>query len=291
MTAEPARLAYLDAMGLTAWVARYQLPNARESEACEWPQAEPEAPRRVGADSLHALLSDNEAATALTAEVPGEAGPPSAQKAESAPRAPQGQRKARALLGDFALDSAPDGTPIDEPSSPAPPASGAPDVPATASASAAAQQALRFECQVGCLDGRWLMLVAQSAPLASAHQRLLVNLLRAGGVAPEQRPSFEALRWPLDEGLAVRQPQDEARQGLAAFIAGRRRRGWSPERVLVFGEDAALGEVLDVQDGASQTLALPLWQMPSLDALLEGAEAKRRLWPTLRRWREAWGQE
>lgn len=41
MTPEPQRLQYLEAMGVTAWVARYQLPNARPSETCEWELPEP----------------------------------------------------------------------------------------------------------------------------------------------------------------------------------------------------------------------------------------------------------
>ncbi|MCA1770918.1 MAG: hypothetical protein LC652_13595, partial [Halomonas sp.] len=57
MTTEPQRLQYLEAMGLTAWVARYALPNARPTPACEW--ALPEAPpAEAPGERLHALLDE-----------------------------------------------------------------------------------------------------------------------------------------------------------------------------------------------------------------------------------------
>ncbi len=83
-------------------------------------------------------------------------------------------------------------------------------------------------------------------------------------------------------------PLDEARQGLGAFLAGRARRGWAPERLLVFGEDATLTRVLAIEGERSTTLGLPAWQGPALDALAGSAEAKRDLWPRLAGWRDAW---
>lgn len=55
MTPDVIRRQYLDAMGITAWAAKYQLPNARPTEACEWEDAPAVTPPR---ERLHALLDD-----------------------------------------------------------------------------------------------------------------------------------------------------------------------------------------------------------------------------------------
>ncbi|MDR5867151.1 hypothetical protein [Halomonas koreensis] len=262
MTTEPQRLQYLEAMGLTAWTARYRLPNARETEACEWALPEPEASaRQAPGERLHALLDE-----------PGEA--PAPAEPEPRAQAPAGPRKARALLGDLVPEEAPAADP--EPASEAPTAVAAPG------------EALRFTLQVACLDGRWLLMVPGEAPPSRQAQRLLVNLLRAAGVTPEAPPAFEAFHWPQVEGLPVQAPLDEARQGLQAFLAGRARRGWAAERLLVFGEDQALASVLAIEAERSSALGLPAWQGPDLEALAGSAEAKRALWPCLAGWREAW---
>nr|WP_145924117.1 hypothetical protein [Halomonas elongata] len=89
MTTEPHRLQYLEAMGLTAWVARYRLPNARPTEACEWePEPAGEAGSRAPGERLHALLDDA-----------AEASSTSAPSNESTTRPSAGQGRARALLG------------------------------------------------------------------------------------------------------------------------------------------------------------------------------------------------
>ncbi|XKE45050.1 hypothetical protein LG302_17000 [Halomonas organivorans] len=266
MTTEPQRLQYLEAMGLTAWVARYRLPNARETEACEWePPATPE--RQAPGAHLHALLERPEEAPPA---------PPAAPEAEPRERPPAGPRKARALLGDLAPEEAP----------PTPAMDAAPETPDAAGREPAA--ALRFILQVACLDGRWLVILPAEAAPGRTEQRLLVNLLRAAGVGPEQPPAFEAFRWPQVEGLPVQAPLEEAREGLQAFLAGRRRRGWTPERLLVFGDDATLATLLAIEGEHCPLLDLPAWQGPSLATLAGSAEAKRALWPSLAGWRRAW---
>src|SRR5690554_7936995 len=64
-------------MGLTAWVARYALPNARPTPACDWelPEAPPaEAP----GERLHALL--DEAREVPPSPRPAEPEPPRAAR-------------------------------------------------------------------------------------------------------------------------------------------------------------------------------------------------------------------
>lgn len=141
---------------------------------------------------------------------------------------------------------------------------------------------------MACLDGRWLLLLPGSRAPDAVALRLLGNLLRAAGVVPEQPPAFQAFHWPQVEGLPVEAPLEEAREGLCAFIEGAGRRGWAPERVLVFGRDETLDRLLNLEDGRCELLALPGWQGPALETLAGSAQAKRDLWPTLAGWRDAW---
>lgn len=259
-------------MGLTSWESRYQLPNALRTPICDWPELESSEPARprAGAESLHALLDD--AAQAASPSPVGEV--PQVEQASQV----GGQRKARALLGDIAPG---------EPSERGIEVADSGDAPQQVATEAV--EPLRFDCQVCCLDGRWLLLMAQPQPLDAVRQRLLLNILRAAGVEVEQSPSFESLRWPLEEGLPVHQPRTEARQGLKAFVAGRRRRGWEPERLLIFGGDEALQTVIDVDDnGRSRTLRMPVWQGAGLQELLSGSNAKRALWSHAVEWRQQW---
>lgn len=266
MTSEPHRLQYLEAMGLTAWVARYRLPNARPSEACEWDlPSEADTRSRAPGERLHALLED--AAEAPSAE-------PSAQ--DSTARPPSGPGKARALLGGLVPEES---AVSPETQSPA---------PSVATEAEPAAEALRFTWQVTCLDGRWLLVLPRDAGPSDMEYRLLGNLLRAAGVVPARPPSFETFRWPQLEGLAVESPLEEAREGLRAFLSGRRQRGWVPERLLVFGDDAVLSDLLELDEGHSGLLAMPVWQGPELKDLADGAEAKRALWPRLQGWQRDW---
>ncbi|WP_280550078.1 hypothetical protein [Halomonas sp. 11-S5] len=264
MTPEPQRLQYLEAMGLTAWASRYRLPNALPTQACEWEAAAPVAEvRRAPGERLHALLDE-----AVEAQVAA----PRAAPAEPEPRHRPAAGRARALLGDLAPSDEPGATP--EAVSPGPVRHRG--------------EALRFTLQVACLDGRWLVLLPGEAPPGGVELRLLRHLLQAAGVVPEQMPAFEAFRWPQVEGLPVEVPLEEAREGLQAFLAGRQRRGWVPERLLVFGEDETLAKLLTLSEGHCPLLALPAWQGPALGELAGSAEAKRVLWPQMAGWRDAW---
>jgi len=264
---EPQRSQYLEAMGLTAWVGRYRLPNARESQACDWPEP-PREPARPPAQRLHALLDE-------AAPEPRLAAP-----SEDSPAVPHAKaRRARALLGS-----------ADEPAEPET-RQAAPAVAATETAETAPvaepQEALRFALQVAALEGRWLILLPGDTPPDAQALRLLGNLLQAAGIEADM-PTFQAFRWPLMDGLSVESPLQEAQDGLRAFIDGRRRRGWQPERVLLFGDDPVLKRVLASDAEHSGLLDLPLWQGETLPALATSAEAKRALWPRLSEWRAAW---
>lgn len=257
MTTEPQRLQYLEAMGLTAWVARYALPNARPTPACDWELPEP-PPEEAPGERLHALLDEAR-----------EAAPSRPAEAES-PRAPRPPRAgmARALLGEAPAEEA----------AATPAAEAEPQVPG---------EALRFAFQVACLEGRWLLILAGERAPAPVELKLLANLLRAAGIAAPL-PVFQPFRWPLQAGLPVNEPLEEAREGLQAFIDGARRRGWVPERLLLFGREPVLDEVLGLEGERCPLLTLPAWRGPVLAELAESAEAKRALLPRLLSLGEAW---
>ena len=259
MTTEPQRLQYLEAMGLTAWVARYALPNARPTPACDWELPEP-PPAEAPGERLHALLDEAR-----------EAPPPRPAEAEP-PRAARPPRlgMARALLGEAPAE--------ETAATPASAAEAEPQVPG---------EALRFAFQVACLEGRWLLILAGERAPGPVELKLLANLLRAAGIAAPL-PVFQSFRWPLQAGLPVNEPLEEAREGLQAFIAGARRRGWVPERLLLFGREPVLDEVLGLEGERCPLLALSAWQGPALDELAESAEAKRALLPRLLDLGEAW---
>lgn len=279
MTTEPQRSQYLDAMGFTAWVSRYRLPNAAPTQACEW--LEPDVvPTQPPVQRLHALLDSTEHAppssttreTASTSPAPASALPERQGTGQS--------KRARGLLAAEGIAAEPDASDAAVVSDSTPIAE-----PGVASAPAAS---LRFTLQIAALDGRWLILLPSPREPDTTMQRLLANLLQAARIMPCAAPVFQTFRWPMMEGQPVEAPLEEARDGLRAFVAGRRRRGWSPERLLIFGQDETLKPILDVDDGHCRLLGIPGWQGPSLQELTQSAAAKRELWLHLCQWQDAW---
>ena len=90
------------------------------------------------------------------------------------------------------------------------------------------------------------------------------------------------------DDIPAQTPLEEAREGLRAFIEGRRRRGWQLERLLLFGAHHDLERVLEIAESRSRLLELPAWCGPALDELMASADAKRDLLPLLVDWRKAW---
>ena len=266
MVTEPQRSQYLEAMGLTPWVSRYRLPNAAETAACEW--LEPETvPERPPAQRLQALL-----------DTPAEA--PARSPVTSVPAAPSHQRKrARGLLESEGVVEAAEEATVAEPAQKTPP---------DEASKPHAQESLRFTLQVAALDGRWLVMVPYHQPPDSASRRLLDNLLLAAGIQPRNPPVFQEFRWPVVEDAPAESPLEEACDGLRAFVEGQSRRGWRPERVLVFGEEATLTPVLALTEGRCGLLGIDGWQGPALEAVAKSPAAKRELWRAMADWREAW---
>lgn len=264
-------------MGITAWAAKYQLPNALPTEACEWEESPPDTtPPRA---RLQALLDD--------APAPKRASP-EARKPDATVASPSA---VRALLkgtqGTDIQDSA-----HQRPEGQLNPASDVPNVVEPVDATPA--KPLKFSLSCFCIEGRWLVM--QAGEMNVQQQQLLVNLLQAAGVQQGALPEMTHFTWPqLVNAFAVEDPLDEAREGLTAFIAGRvSRQGWQLEKLLWWGElgaeQAPLDRILNVVEAHSQTLSLPVWQGPSLESLLEGTSSKRELWPALKMLGESWAR-
>ncbi|QNI01863.1 hypothetical protein HXW73_02320 [Halomonas sp. SH5A2] len=258
MTPEVVRRHYLEAMGITAWASRYQLPNARPTEACEWDDtpAAPTPPR----ERLQALLDDAPAPRA-----PAQA-PPVTDEVPASPSA------VRALLEE-------------RPSAPSKPAETSAEP--TPSEAPVVKELLQFSVSCVCIGGRWLSIHA--GEINAAEQRLLANIYQAAGLADGSLPEAMFFKWPpMANAFEPEDPLEEAREGVNAFISGAAsRQQWQLEKILWWGADAtdpdsaSLAKVLDVDNQQSRTLELPVWQAPSLDTLLHSTRAKRELWPEL----------
>ncbi|MCK0745545.1 hypothetical protein [Chromohalobacter nigrandesensis] len=276
MVGDVQRLQYLEAMGLGAWASRYRLPNALPTPACEWETPPAEAPTNHGVH-LQALLDDAVRAPST---------PPSKETSSGATPSrdtgkPASSVSARALLlGDAPTESSSRSMPEDAAESAA----------STAEVGEAGPQAaLRYDLQVAALEGRWLLLVPEATAPDRTALELLGNLLRVAGIVVDAALEFRSFQWPLvDNAPVTTAPLDDARDGLRAYLAGQARRGWRPERLLVFGQDTTLNAVLALEEAHSETLGLPCWTLPSLATLKSSAAAKRALWPQLAVWRDAW---
>lgn len=296
MTGEPLRSQYLEAMGLTSWVSRYRLPNAAPTMQCAWIEPEP-PPSQPPAQRLQALLGEApREEVALEKSQERSVASPVVDSSASSPAAPSRHaRRARALLDDGdAGNHDKDGN--KEGGSKETAEARSSEMGSDASRHApgvitqAPQTSLRFSLQIAALDGRWLVMLPGRESADAQARRLLANLLQAAHIASGMALDFQAFDWPMMEGMPVEAPLEEAQDGLRAFVEGRRRRGWRPECLLLFGEDDTLSAVLNIQDRQCRLLDIPGWQGPSLQALAQSADAKRGMWPLLNEWRKAWHQ-
>ncbi len=271
MTPEVVRRHYLEAMGITAWASRYQLPNALPTQACEWDETPAKTPPR---ERLHALLDDAPAPRPRSQAPAAE--PSSASASPSA---------VRALLGNAQVVE----TPQEAIASPVPTPAPSPRVDAPL-------KPLTFSFSCLCVGGRWLNVC--EGEMSPVEQQLLANMLRAAGVLEGDMPSVTYFKWPpLATTFTPEEPLEEAQEGVAAFIAGAAsRQGWTLEQVHWWGaedtpDDSPLAQVMALANGQSSTLSLPVWQGPALASLTQQASAKRALWPRLAALGKQWGGE
>ncbi|ASK20004.1 hypothetical protein [Halomonas sp. N3-2A] len=281
MTPDVIRRQYLDAMGITAWAAKYQLPNARPTEACEWEDAPAVTPPR---ERLQALLDDAPAPRPRNQSPKGDSAPVASDTASASSSAPAA---VRALLGQ---PPAPDNKPADAPVTAAQESSTQEKSPVSK------VEPLTFSLSCMCVGGRWLSL--HEGEITPIEQQLLANMLRAAGVLSGEMPAVTYFKWPpMANTFTPEEPLEEAQDGVAAFIAGAAgRQGWQLERLLWWGadelaDDSPLARVMSVSQQRSQTLSLPVWQGPALRTLAEHASAKRKLWPALVSLGQQWRAE
>ncbi|MGP9499011.1 MULTISPECIES: hypothetical protein [unclassified Halomonas] len=269
MTPEVTRRHYLDAMGITAWASRYQLPNALPTEACEWDETPPE--RTPPRERLQALLDD----------APTPRSEPKAPSVNSPAPAPS---SVRALLGQ---------APADKPPTEPMPVESVPIEAVPGSTPAVSAKPLQFSLSCVCIGQRWLSL--HPGEITPQAQRLLANIWQAVGIAPDALSSVTLFKWPLMANTFAEDPLEEAREGLSAFMSGcASRQGWALERVLWWGEQpeddsaADILSVLNIQQARSDTLELPIWQGVALEHLVKNGAAKRDLWPQLHALGQQW---
>ncbi|MGP9796322.1 hypothetical protein ACT3UJ_03015 [Halomonas sp. 86] len=269
MTPEVTRRHYLDAMGITAWASRYQLPNALPTEACEWDETPPE--RTPPRERLQALLDD----------APTPRSEPKAPSVNSPAPAPS---SVRALLGQ---------APADKPPAEPMPVESVPVEAVPGSMPAVSAKPLQFSLSCVCIGQRWLSL--HPGEITPQAQRLLANIWQAVGIAPDALSSVTLFKWPLMANTFAEDPLEEAREGLSAFMSGcASRQGWALERVLWWGEQpeddsaADILSVLNIQQARSDTLELPIWQGVALEHLAKNGAAKRDLWPQLHALGQQW---
>lgn len=290
MNAEVIRRQYLDAMGITTWASRYRLPHALETSTCEWADVVPQ--RDTPSQRLHALLDDaQQAETQRQAhQTPDAIDEVSVQASSNHSASPQALRS---LLDGTAEEA--DGTPQEQPPAEATPRKSAPDAETQNSAQVSAPntkpEPLVFTLSSCCIEGRWLSLVPGG--LGRTEQALLNNLLGVITGTPSTSANVMTFSWPpMANGPQPDDPMEEARDGLNAFISGTaRRNGWQLEHVLWWGASQAslFAALLNLENGQSQTLGLPVWQGAALDELAQSIDAKRRLLPRLLDLRQSLG--
>lgn len=256
-------------MGITAWASRYQLPNALPTQACEWEEAPATPPPR---ERLHALLDD--------APAPRPRSQPAAIEGDVASTSVASPTAVKALLGNV------------------PEAETASKTSATPAPSTLPEPAkpLNFDLSCVCVGGRWLSLC--EGEMSPVEQQLLANILRAAGMLHGELPAVTYFKWPpMATVFSPEEPLEEAQEGVAAFIAGAAsRQGWQLEKVLWWGaegatEDASFTRVMALAGEQSSTLALPVWQGPTLASLRQKTNAKRALWPRLAALAQQWNSD
>ncbi|RUR31544.1 hypothetical protein ELY33_07765 [Vreelandella andesensis] len=276
MTPEVIRRQYLDAMGITAWASKYQLPNARPTEVCEWEDAPAATPPR---ERLQALLDDAPAprTRSLPPDVNSIVNSTANSISDAGTEVSSAPSAVRALLGQI---PAADSKPLDAPIASTLENSAAEVLPVSDA------ESLTFSFTCVCLGGRWLSL--HEGELTLVEQQLLANMLQAAGILRGEMPEATYFKWPpMANTFMPEEPLEEAQEGVAAFIAGAAgRQEWQLERLLWWGadelpNDSPLVRVLAVSQQQSQTLSLPVWQGPALKILAKHADAKRNLWPAL----------
>lgn len=277
----PRQLQYLEAMGITAWTARYRMPNAAHTPECEWPEVAPASAAKPPAQRLYALLDEPPAAFSEHVKQP------IAAKPSASPR-----RMPPVLDGAVVEKSASPGAGLSL-SAQRPERTALSTSAASSSTVLSAPQALRFTLQVAALEDRWLVVLVQAKPPTLTEQRLLVALWAAAGIHADAG-AFIDFQWPMIEGLSVESPVIEAQQGISAFLDGRARAGLTVQQLVMFGADqhddmVALRQVLEINDaGQSELLSLPVWQGPALSELMASVEQKAALWPALHLLGQSW---
>lgn len=272
--AEVLRLQYLQAMGITTYYPRLQLPGALPSQACEWPFADkaehPASP--VATASAAAMPAQNAVPQpAPSAPAIAHSDPESSRRAAWTADERRGARDADERRGDATVPS----VTLAEPA-----AAAAVDHAAESDSG----EALQLQLLLLQLDAD-LAVVLQiptlaRAQLADRQRLLLANILRWLGKSLPAEAAPRVFRWPLP-GLTLTNTRREAGASMLHFLE--QACVEQPFRqVLMLGEAAAdCLQAQQTQQAPAQGRDWQLFSTHSLDELLALPQLKRAAWQAL----------
>jgi len=280
----------MEAMGLTLWTARYRLPNAEQTPACEWPDASRPAQvspsqrlkalRQDTGSSADTVSGEPSSAVPLASTVDGTARPPKTVS----PQQEASNATASTPTIPFVERAHDSGVVTDPTSRPATPSTET--APRTAASTPSTlQDSLAFSFHAITLGNCWWVLSPHQA-FDTESLALLNNILMAIG-SDDRTPSRSIdFKWPMIEGFKVEDPQAEAEDGVLAFVTGQQEQQGKSQTILLLADDTdenaqVLSRVLGINAGMSSLLELPVIQGAPLPALLSEASAKRALWQAL----------
>ncbi|WP_462379453.1 hypothetical protein [Pseudomonas sp. Marseille-QA0892] len=273
MIEESRRRAYLEAMQVTTWLPRCELPFAAPSRPellqfveVECPQAEPLAPER------HQQAESQ----------PQKTDAPMAVRPAGAPVQSIVERLKQDIKRGAASPPAPIASPVEqrEPSKPTPVESLPPP---------------RFSLQLARAGACLLMVeLPTGEPFQSRDPAylLLRDILRAAGLPDSPQWIGEPVRWPQFTGRNFDQGPDAARDYVQGFVAGRMEAGDRCQCLWLVGLPAVRFAGNGDESSYDQTLQIEgigsAWALPGLEVLMEDPKRKASLWKAMKQVRQCW---
>ncbi|MEH3022283.1 MAG: energy transducer TonB [Pseudomonas oryzihabitans] len=262
LAAEARRRAYLQALGLDAWVPRTVLPFAAPSRPeALWVEEAAEAP--VAARVIRPEPAAKVAPAAAVAEAP----------AANRPRIEIPRPAALKPAATLAVEPEPERAPPREP-------------------------APRFALQL-LQAGRCLLLLelptGDTLGARDPAYLLLRDLLRAAGLPETPRIiSEEPIRWPLLNSGQLDQGPTAAAEFVQSYVSGHQERLGAGLGLWLIGGAAwrcSGGEDGDDTVAERETALGPAWRVPGLETLMEEPARKAALWQAMRPMRRRWTDE
>lgn len=308
---ELERLAYLQAMGITNFMPRKQLPNAPTSQACAWHPLkwasvlakELAVEWRLLDDSNNPLTSSSESSRSLDAISREEnttrtlSARPSSTSLTRSEVSSNRQSTTSVLVPN---------TPSNEEAKPQKP----PKTDQSAINSTISEEVPRFALSVWRISEDWLVIDSRHSELALPTEVFLLNIIRALNLSSHSLsglPNTQVFRWPMLKdpmqarrfGRGLNQNADAAKEALAGFLD--EQLVLQPARYLWLMGEEAINYLLpqkiknDIQSTESprgyltqpevlEDWNISLFSSPSLSELIIQSEKKSEFWQQWQRW-------